>query len=296
MKPRISSRAPGGRSWATPPGRMNAWFIRRPVISSNRSSTSSRSRKPMVITVSAPISMPPVAMQTRCEEIRLSSMSRTRITLAFSGMSSSMSRSRSTPRHVGRLVEERRQVVHAGDERRALHPGAELHVLLDAGVQVADAAPGLGDRLALDLEDQPQHAVGRGVLRTHVDDDALLDALTVVGRQALDDLVPVAAADGEDLALGGLAAAGVDVVGGAHANSPKRDGVPVELFAGGAKRGRRRTSWGVISCTTCAGRAAGWCRPCTRRGCRRGGSPCAAGGPASRRASGSGSTRGGRRR
>ena len=52
----------------------------------------------MVITVRAPISMPPVAMQTRWEEMRLSSMSRTRMTCAFSGMSSSMSSSRSTPR------------------------------------------------------------------------------------------------------------------------------------------------------------------------------------------------------
>ena len=65
---------------------MYAWFIRRPVISSNASSTFSRSRKPIVITVSAPISMPPVAMQTRCEEIRLSSIISTRMTLAFSGI------------------------------------------------------------------------------------------------------------------------------------------------------------------------------------------------------------------
>ncbi len=31
---RIWSTAPGGRSWASPPGRMYAWFMRRPVISS----------------------------------------------------------------------------------------------------------------------------------------------------------------------------------------------------------------------------------------------------------------------
>ena len=31
---RIRSTAPGGRSWASPPGRMKAWFIRSPVISS----------------------------------------------------------------------------------------------------------------------------------------------------------------------------------------------------------------------------------------------------------------------
>ncbi len=75
---------------------------------------------------------------------------------------------------VGRLVVERAEVVHPGAEGRALHPGAELHVLLDAGVQVADAAAGLGDRLALELEDETQHAVGRGVLRTHVDDDLVV--------------------------------------------------------------------------------------------------------------------------
>ncbi len=98
MKSRISSSAPDGRSWATPPGRMNAWFMRSPVISSKRSSTSSRSRKPIVITVRAPISMPPVAMATRWEEIRLSSISRTRMTWAFSGIWSSTSSSRSTPK------------------------------------------------------------------------------------------------------------------------------------------------------------------------------------------------------
>ena len=128
----------------------------------------------MVITVSAPISMPPVAMQTRCEEIRLSSISRTRMTVARSGISSVDAEQPLDAEAVGRLVEERREVVHARAERDALGPGAELHVLLDAGVQVADAAAGLGDRLAVELEDQPEHAVGRRVLRAHVDDDALL--------------------------------------------------------------------------------------------------------------------------
>jgi hypothetical protein len=51
----------------------------------------------MVMTVSAPISMPPVAMQTRCDEMRLSSIIMTRMTLARSGMSSVMPSSFSTP-------------------------------------------------------------------------------------------------------------------------------------------------------------------------------------------------------
>ena len=110
--------------------------------------------------------------------------------------------------HVGHLVVERREVVHPGAERDALDPGAVLHVLLDAGVEVADAAAGLGHRLALELEDQPEHAVGRRVLRAHVDDDAFLDVVV----EALGDGVPVLAGDGEDLALGGVGGAGVHVL------------------------------------------------------------------------------------
>src|SRR5690606_443690 len=103
---------------------------------------------------------------------------------------------------VGGLVEDRRQVVHPGHERRALGPGAELEVLLDAGVQVADDRPHLGDGLALQLQHQAQHPVGGRVLRPHVDDDGLL-----VDRVApADALVPVAAGDGEDPTLRGLVA------------------------------------------------------------------------------------------
>ena len=72
--------------------------MRSPVMNSKRSSVSSRSRKPAVIMVSAPISMPPVARHTRWLEIRLSSIIRTRMTLARSGICSSMSRSFSTAR------------------------------------------------------------------------------------------------------------------------------------------------------------------------------------------------------
>ncbi|WP_370518502.1 hypothetical protein [Nostocoides sp. HKS02] len=123
------------------------------------------------------------------------------------------------------LVEERGEVVHPRAERHALGPGAELHVLLDAGVEVTDARTGLGHGLTVELEDESQHAVGRRVLGTHVDDDALL-----VERSGLvDELVPVATGGVEDVgALGSsgvCAGGGVDVgvagglgdgVGGAH--------------------------------------------------------------------------------
>jgi hypothetical protein len=87
------------------------------------------------------------------------------------------------------LLEQRGDVVHAGAERHALGPGAELHVLLDAGVQVADARSGLGHRLAVDLEHEPEHAVRGRVLRAHVDDDALL----AEAGGLLGDVGPVAA-------------------------------------------------------------------------------------------------------
>ena len=66
---------------------MNAWFIRRPVISSRMSRQRSRARKPLVIAVSAPSSMPPVASHTQCEEIRLISIISTRISSARGGIS-----------------------------------------------------------------------------------------------------------------------------------------------------------------------------------------------------------------
>ena len=48
---------------------------------------SSRSRKPFVMAVSAPSSMPPVAKAMRWLEMRFSSMSSTRMVLARSGTS-----------------------------------------------------------------------------------------------------------------------------------------------------------------------------------------------------------------
>ena len=61
-------------------------------------------------------------------------------------------------------------------------------------MQVAGVDAGLADLLAVKLEDETQNAVGRGVDRAEVDDDAL-------GGDGLDlvqDVVPVAAL-GEDL-------------------------------------------------------------------------------------------------
>ena len=45
-KARILSSVPSGRSWETPAGCTQAWFMRSPVTSSRMSRISSRSRKP----------------------------------------------------------------------------------------------------------------------------------------------------------------------------------------------------------------------------------------------------------
>ncbi len=263
----IFSSAPGGRSWATPPGRMKPWFIRRPVISSKRSrhelalaeaDRHDRQRADLHAAGSD-------RHQVRRDPVELHEQDPHQ-----AGLLRDVGLDVEQPLHahaVGGLVVERRQVVHPGAERHALHPGAVLHVLLDARVQVADAATALGDRLAVELEDEPQHAVRRRVLGAHVDDDALLG----LGVDPGDDGVPVLPGDGEDLAA-------------RRAPGRSRTGRCAWLSLLG------------ISCRPFARRAAGSWRPCTRRGCHRAGSPCAAGGRASRRASGSGSTPGGRRR
>ena len=97
---------------------------------------------------------------------------------------------------VGGLVEDRGQVVHAGHEGDPLDPGPELGRLLDPGVQVADHRLEVDDLLALELDDQPQHPVGGGVLGAHVDDH---DVVLALGRGPGRDLGPVAAAHGHHL-------------------------------------------------------------------------------------------------
>ena len=66
---------------------MKLWFMRRPVVFSKKPSTSSRSRKPKIIMVVDPRSMPLVASHMRCDDIRWSSDSSMRIHTARGGSS-----------------------------------------------------------------------------------------------------------------------------------------------------------------------------------------------------------------
>jgi hypothetical protein len=78
---------------------------------------------------------------------------------------------------VSELVEERGQVVRAGHVGDPLRPRPVLGVLLDARVQVADDGLALDDGLAVELQEQPQDPVRRGMLRPHVDDHRFFSKL-----------------------------------------------------------------------------------------------------------------------
>ena len=76
-------------------------------------------------------------------------------------------------RHVGHVVPERREVVHAVGDRDRLVIVLGLHGLLHAGVEVADHGLERDHGLAVQLDHEAEHPVGRGVLRPHVDRDGL---------------------------------------------------------------------------------------------------------------------------
>ena len=89
---------------------------------------------------------------------------------------------------VDELVVERREIVHPGHVRGALDVGELLARLLHPGVEVSDDWLGTEDGLAFELEHDPQHAVGRGVLGAHVDDHRLVFAeLDVEPSPGLED-------------------------------------------------------------------------------------------------------------
>ena len=106
-------------------------------------------------------------MKTRWDEIRVISVRMSRIYWARSGASMPISFSTATDeRH---LVGEAGHPVDAVDQRGDLGVGADLGQLLVAAVHVADDRFDRSDPLAVDLGDEPEHAVGRRVLRADVE-------------------------------------------------------------------------------------------------------------------------------
>ncbi len=69
---------------------------------------------------------------------------------------------------VGVLLRERRDVIEAIEIAYALNVGSVFDQLFGAAVQEADVRIGPLDHLAVQLQDQPEHAVRRGMLRPEV--------------------------------------------------------------------------------------------------------------------------------
>jgi hypothetical protein len=88
---------------------------------------------------------------------------------------------------IGGVVGHGTEVVDAVGHRSDLGVELGLAGLLDAGVQVADVRGERDDGLAVELDDQTQHAVRGGMLRAHVQDHRLVaDRVGAVGVVVLD--------------------------------------------------------------------------------------------------------------
>jgi hypothetical protein len=70
---------------------------------------------------------------------------------------------------VGQVVSVGVEIVHAVGHDHTLLVGLAFGLLFHAGVQIADDALALDDDLALELDHEPQDAVGAGVLGANVD-------------------------------------------------------------------------------------------------------------------------------
>jgi hypothetical protein len=77
--------------------------------------------------------------------------------------------------HVEELVRVEGDVVHARRVRDRLPPRLVLHVLLEARVQVADDRADAGHGLAVEVDDEPEDAVCRRVVRAEVDPQDVLE-------------------------------------------------------------------------------------------------------------------------
>ena len=184
------------------------------------------------------------------------------------------------------LVEQRADVLERVDVADGLVVVGVLAELLDAAVEVAEDRVEVDDLLAVELEDDPQHAVGRRVLRAHVDEH-------------------LAVAERVELAPRARSAAGT--AGSARRRRASRSsmtrGSSADWAAGGGRHGvGRASSAGAVRRTSGRRRgvargvrsapSAGRRRPASAPRRRAGRSPCAAGSSGSRAACRSGAGRG----
>jgi hypothetical protein len=84
--------------------------------------------------------------------------------------------------HEDQLVRLEGEVVDPLRVGDRLPPALLLHVLLEAGVQVADHRAEADDVLAVQVDDEPQHTVGRGMVRAEVDLEQVFGAPQLLGH------------------------------------------------------------------------------------------------------------------
>ncbi len=118
------------------------------------------------------MSMACVPSQIRCEFRRVSSVSRTRIHCGPLG--NLQLQQLFDGQAVAEVVGHRAEVVDAVGQRNDLLVELGFAGLFDAGVQVADFRIEADNDLAVDFEHEAQHAVGRWMLRPHVEDHVLV--------------------------------------------------------------------------------------------------------------------------
>ena len=178
----------------------------------------------------------------------------------------------------GPLAEQRADVLERVEVADRLVVVGVLAELLDAAMQVAEDGVDVDDLLAVELEHDPQHAVGGRVLGTHVDEQLAIAERVELGlalgarrirRDGLED-AEVAVEGDARVVLGGVRR---DVVGGSG-----HRGASIIRWRGA--RATRPGRCGGCGCVPSAGRL----HPGSGRRRRRGRSPCGAGSSCSRAA------------
>ena len=170
----------------------------------------------------------------------------------------------------GPLAEQRADVLERVEVADRLVVVGVLAELLDAAVEVAEDRVEVDDLLAVELEDDPQHAVGRRVLGAHVDEHLAVAERVELGlalgprrvrRDRLEDAELAVERDAR--VVGGGSVGGRSVIG--RRASAQLDARRTSAVAGALRR--------ACGSAPSAGRR----RPASARRRRAGRSPCAAG-------------------